>query len=136
MRTANRTDCARRLFLVLSALQDKQPAPRSILDLRSPQLDGPTLANMKPRHTAALAFVAGWLLLSPSADGPTVPLTQSTIYARSMRHTTFPSKAVCLTEIDALRHLHSPSNRLAPLPLVSGADFADVIRVAADDPAP
>jgi hypothetical protein len=122
--------------LVLSALQDKQPAPRSILDLRSPQLDGPTLANMKPRHTAALALVAGWLLLAPSADGPhRTADTQSTIYPRSMRHTTFPSKAVCLAEI-ALRHPHSPSNRLAPLPLVIGADFADVICVAVDDPAP
>ena len=120
--------------MVLSALQDKQPAPRSIFDLRSLQLDGPTLANMKPLHTAALALVAGWLLLAPSADGPTAPLTQWTVYPRSMRHTTFPSRALCLAEIDALRHPRPPSKSLAPLPLVSGAELADALCIAADDP--
>jgi hypothetical protein len=85
-------------------------------------------------HTAPLALAAGWLLLAPSAGAPTAPLTQWTVYPQSMRHTTFPSKAACLAEIDALRHLRPPSKSLAPLPLVSGAEFADALCIAADDP--
>jgi len=89
---------------------------------------------MKLRHTVALALVAGWLLLAPSADGPTAPLTRWTVYPQSMRHTTFPSKAACLAEIGALRHLRPPPKSLAPLPLTSGAEFADALCIAADDP--
>jgi hypothetical protein len=85
-------------------------------------------------HHAALALVAGWLLLAPPAGGPTAPLTQWTVYPQSMRHTTFPSKDACLAEIEALRHLRPPSNSLSPLPLVSEAEFADALCIAADDP--